>query len=93
MEKPEIGSNRTGIQTSPIDTKKMLETPEGTRLTPGDERHRGTEAETQRQQMQRRQGVGAPPPFSERSREEYERRQGEREPAHGQASGAGRAAR
>lgn len=37
MEKPEMGSNRTGIQTSPIDTKKMLETPEGTRLTPGDE--------------------------------------------------------
>ena len=37
MEKPQLGSNRTGIQTSPIDVKKMLETPPGTRLTPGDE--------------------------------------------------------
>jgi rubrerythrin len=37
MEKAEIGSNRTGIQASPIDAKKMLETPEGARLTPGDD--------------------------------------------------------
>ena len=37
MEKTQMGSNRTGIQASPVDAKKMMDTPKGTKLTPGDE--------------------------------------------------------
>jgi rubrerythrin len=37
MQKPQMGSNRTGIQASPADAKKMMDMPKGTRLTPGDE--------------------------------------------------------
>ena len=37
MEKAQLGSNRTGIQASPLDAKKMMDMPEGTKLTPGDE--------------------------------------------------------
>ncbi len=37
MQKTQLGANRTGIKTSPIDVEKMLETPPGARLTPGDD--------------------------------------------------------
>ncbi|HKX38074.1 MAG TPA: ferritin Dps family protein, partial [Burkholderiales bacterium] len=37
MEKVQLGRNRTGIQASPVDAKKMMDMPEGTKLTPGDE--------------------------------------------------------
>ena len=37
MQKTQLGANRTGIKTSPVDAKKMLETPPGARLTPGDD--------------------------------------------------------
>ena len=37
MEKVQLGRNRTGIQASPVDAKKMMDTPKGTKLTPGDE--------------------------------------------------------
>ena len=37
MEKAQLGSNRTGIQASPVDAKKMMDMPKGTKLTPGDE--------------------------------------------------------
>jgi rubrerythrin len=36
MQKPELRRNRTGVQMSPIDTKKMLEPAEGAHLQPGD---------------------------------------------------------
>ena len=36
MQKAELGQNRTGVQMSPKDTKKMLEPAQGARLTPGD---------------------------------------------------------
>lgn len=36
MQKAELGQNRTGVQMSPKDTKKMLEPAQGAKLTPGD---------------------------------------------------------
>lgn len=36
MQKAELGQNRTGIQMSPKDTKKMLEPAKGASFTPGD---------------------------------------------------------
>jgi rubrerythrin len=35
---PEPGQNRTGIQMSPMDTKKMLQEADGAQFTPGDDR-------------------------------------------------------
>lgn len=36
MQKAELGQNRTGIQMSPEDTKKMLQPAQGAKFTPGD---------------------------------------------------------
>lgn len=36
MQKAELGHNRTGVQMSPKDTKKMLEPAKGAKFTPGD---------------------------------------------------------
>jgi rubrerythrin len=59
MEKTKLGNNRTGIKTSPVDTKKMLEQAEGARLTPGDD---SGIAEVRTSYIQSAGPVGSVPP-------------------------------